>query len=72
MRHKKTEPQVMVAPDGWLNAAQAADVLGVNRRTIQRWCIAGRFPNARQERVGGSTGYRWLIPRRDVEALRAG
>jgi excisionase family DNA binding protein len=58
-----TEPR----PRGEMSVADAAAVLGVDRRTILRWRRAGRFPGAREERVPG--GMRWLIPTREVETV---
>jgi len=50
------------------NATQAAEHFGVTKRTIQRWCDEGRFPNA--AKVDPSyTKSPWVIPVEDVQAL---
>ncbi len=46
---------------------QAADVFGVEDRTIRRWINEGRFPNAFKTGEGTAP---WLIPAEDVDALR--
>jgi hypothetical protein len=54
-------------PRGEMSATDAAAILEVPLRTIQRWIKAGRFPGARREDVPG--GYRWLVPTTDIEQV---
>lgn len=55
----------MPAPD-LLTADQAADVIGVNRRTITKWADSGRLPHAM--RLPGGTGAR-LFDRTEVDRV---
>jgi excisionase family DNA binding protein len=55
-------------PGALLTVEQAALELGVSRRTVQRWILAGRFAGVRSERYPG--GVRWLIPASEVRRLR--
>jgi excisionase family DNA binding protein len=52
-----------------LGPTEVAARLGVSRRTVLRWAIAGRFPNAVLEQPGRA-GPRWLIPEADLEIVR--
>ena len=51
-----------------LSTAEAAEILKVNPRTIQRWCKTGRLPNA--YKLGGKTA-QWLIPPEDIDTAKA-
>jgi excisionase family DNA binding protein len=46
---------------------EAAEILRVNRQTVYLYCDRGVFPGVEKVR-----GTRWLIPLREVEALRDG
>ena len=46
---------------------EAAAILSVSRQTIYLYCDRGVFPSVEKVR-----GTRWLIPLREVEALRDG
>lgn len=52
----------------YLSSAEAADTLGVDRATFNRWAAAGRITAALK--MPGATGAR-LFAREDVEALRS-
>lgn len=58
-------------PKGFLSASEAAEALGVSDRTVARWCEAGRVKGARRQEWAGRQGYRWLVPARALEALKA-
>ena len=49
-----------------LSAAQIAELLQVNRRTVARWVLEGLFPHGVRFGMGGSSGRRWK--RTEVEA----
>jgi DNA-directed RNA polymerase specialized sigma24 family protein len=51
---------------GELTAQEAADRLGMNRLTIQRYCAEGKLAG-RQEPV--PSGWRWMIPVSEIERL---
>jgi len=52
--------------EDYVSTNEAAEVLGVSTRTVQRWARDGRFPNARQ--ISPDTpGSPWLIPLADLE-----
>lgn len=36
-----------------ISTQEAADVLGIAKRTLLRWIYAGKIPEVRRERVGG-------------------
>lgn len=52
-----------------LTAAEAANELGRDPRTVQRWCNAGVFPNAYRINPEARRSP-WMIPPEDVEALK--
>jgi excisionase family DNA binding protein len=56
-----------MSPD-FLTADQAAERIGVNRRTITKWSDTGRLPEAM--RLPGSTGARLFHPD-EVERVAA-
>ncbi len=47
----------------YLRAGEVAQALGVSRRTVLRWCLAGELP---YERTGGG---QVRVPRSHVEQL---
>jgi excisionase family DNA binding protein len=47
---------------------EAAELLSVDRRTVNRWAEAGRFPNATRGRIAGRVS--WTIPSTDIDALK--
>lgn len=55
------------ADDELIGAAKAAEILGVDRRTLSRWAREGRLDVPAQ--LDGRTGAR-LFRRADVERLR--
>lgn len=42
----------------WLSAAEAAQILGVDRKTVAIWAAQGRFPGATKARATGD----WSLP----------
>lgn len=48
----------------FLDTAEAADRLGVTRRTVQNWARDGRFPGADKTSTEGV----WCIPAKEVRA----
>ena len=52
----------MDAVDRMLTTDDAAEVLGVARKTVAKWAADGRFPNAQKTSEGGE----WRIPAGDV------
>lgn len=52
-----------------LSAQEVAERCGVTLQTVTRWCRAGRFAGARQERT--ARGAEWHIPAADLDALAA-
>lgn len=53
-----------------LTAQEVAERCGVTPQTVQRWCRAGRFAGARQERT--ARGAEWHIPAADLDGLTTG
>lgn len=53
-----------------LTAQEVAERCGVTLQTVTRWCRAGRFAGARQERT--PRGVEWRIPAADLEAAATG
>lgn len=51
----------------WLIASEAAEAVGVSRRTMQAWLRAGKVAGARQ----GKSGL-WLIPASSLSSLSRG
>lgn len=55
--------------DKLLTVKQAAEALGLSKRTLFRWLDAGRFPGARK--IPGRLGGEWRIPAGDLDGLEA-
>ena len=52
----------------YLTAGQAADLLGVNRRTVARWCESGRI-EAHRTAGGDVRGGNWRIHPAVIEGV---
>lgn len=46
----------------YIGTARAAEMLGVKRDTMSRWCREGKFKTARQDKVGSP----WIILEEEV------
>lgn len=51
-----------------LTAVEAAQILGVNERTVRNWLKKGRFPGAKRVYIKGL--HQWAIPMSDIEAVK--
>lgn len=60
--HDLRQVDGMDGVDRMLTTDEAAELLGVARKTIAKWAADGRFPNAQKTSDGGE----WRIPARDV------
>jgi excisionase family DNA binding protein len=47
-----------------ITTSEAAEILNVTVRTVERWCVSGKLPAQR------TSGGWWVIRREDVERLQ--
>lgn len=70
MPHKSTNKQSAATPaPEWITRQQAAELLGVDVRTVDRHIKAERIKTKRPKLVIGRGGIRILVRRADVEIL---
>lgn len=48
----------------WLTTTEVAEMFRVDKRTVSRWCLNGKYPRKYLMRTSGDTpGSKWLIHR---------
>jgi excisionase family DNA binding protein len=50
------------------STSEAAERLGIDTRTVQRWAASGRFAHAVKDTSPPGKGPRWLIPEYDLKS----
>jgi excisionase family DNA binding protein len=72
MPKRKNPPTILTPepePPEWITRQEAAKLLGVNIRTVDRRIIEGKIKTKQPKVIRGRGGIRLLVSRADVEAL---